>query len=549
MIKKEIFALGFIFFLLITLNSCFKGDKVDLIIHNARVHTMNQSNDIAEALAVHNGKIVEVGPEREILNRYRAVKTINARKKDVFPGFHDGHSHILSLAKQKLSADLTGSGSYYEMLLKLEKFQSKNELDFLTGRGWDQSLWDDNELPTNELLNERFPDIPVALTRVDGHAMLINDTLLKLSGLDTIQTIKGGEVIFENNKPTGLILDNAIEIISKLTPAPEKSLLKDKIKEVENELLAYGITQIHEAGIHHKELELLIEMYDNNKLNINIYGMLFPTKENMSFVEENGHYRNSNFSVRSFKILLDGALGSRGACLLHPYNDAENKFGLRLVNDEELDEIAEFAIHHDYQLNAHCIGDSANRVLLNLMKNKLEGKADHRWRVEHAQVIHPEDIKLFNEVGAIPSVQPTHATSDYRWAEKRLGLERLNSSAYKYKTLFDARNMIVLGTDFPVEDIDPFATIHAAVQRKDRENAPENGFLTEEALSLRETLQGMTLWASYGSFDESNSGTLEKGKKANLAIFDYPVKSEPKYKANYAIYTIIDGKVVYSMDL
>lgn len=549
MIKKEFFVFGFISLLLMSLSGCFKGDKVDMIIHNARVHTMNQSNDIGEALAIHNGKIIEVGPEREILNRYRAEKTINARKKDVFPGFHDGHSHILSLAKQKLSADLTGSGSYYEMLLKLEKFQSKNDLNFLTGRGWDQSLWDDDELPTNELLNERFPDTPVALTRVDGHAMLINDTLLKLSGLDTIKTIKGGEVIFENDKPTGLILDNAIEIISKLTPQPEKSHLKEKIKEVENELLAYGITHIHEAGIHHKDLELLIELYSNNELDINIYGMLFPTQKNLTFVEESGHYQNNNFSVRSFKILLDGALGSRGACLLHPYNDAENKFGLRLVNDDELDDIADFAIKHDYQLNAHCIGDSANRVLLNLMKNKLKGKADHRWRVEHAQVVHPEDIKLFNEVGAIPSVQPTHATSDYRWAESRLGTERLNSSAYKYKTLFDARNMIVLGTDFPVEDIDPFATIHAAVQRKDRENAPENGFLTDEALSLKETLQGMTLWASYGCFDESNSGTIEKGKKANLAIFDYPVKSEPNYKANYAVYTIIDGKVVYSMDL
>lgn len=535
-------------FLLITLSGCFKGEKVDLIIHNAQIHTMDNKLSVHEAMAVHNGEIIEIGPERSILNRFRADESINAEKKDVYPGFHDGHGHIMSLASQRLVADLTGSESYYEMLSRLEKFAQKKQPEFLVGRGWDQSLWGEDDLPTNKLLNERFPNIPVALTRVDGHAMLVNDAAFKLVGLDTISSVEGGKIIYENDTPTGLILDNAIDLVTeKLTKASDEALINE-ILTIQDELLAYGITHVHEAGIHYNDLQLLDKLASQNKLKIHIYAMLFTSEANKNFVKEEGIYKNNKLSVRSFKILMDGALGSRGACLLHPYSDMPNENGFLLTSVEEMKVHTDFAKEHGYQVNTHCIGDSSNRIMLNHIANLLNDTPDHRWRIEHAQVLHPDDFDLFTVSGAIPSVQPTHATSDQRWAEKRLGKERLENS-YAYKTLLNKRGVLVLGTDFPVEDFDPFATIHAAVQRKNIDNEPSTGFLTNEKLSMDDAMKGMTIWAAQGCFEEHQLGSLEKGKKATFTILDQPFGNTNNFKQNYAFKTFVSGACVFDMDL
>lgn len=537
-------------FLLITLSGCFKGEKVDLIIHNAQIHTMDNKLSVHEAMAVHNGEIIEIGPERSILNRFRADESINAEKKDVYPGFHDGHGHIMSLASQRLVADLTGSESYYEMLSRLEKFAQKKQPEFLVGRGWDQSLWGEEDLPTNELLNERFPNIPVALTRVDGHAMLVNDAAFKLVGLDTISSVEGGKIIYENDTPTptGLILDNAIDLVTAKIPRASDEALISEILTIQDELLAYGITHVHEAGIHYNDLQLLDKLASENKLKIHIYAMLFTSEANKNFVKEEGIYKNNKLSVRSFKILMDGALGSRGACLLHPYSDMPNEKGFLLTSVEEMKVHTDFAKEHGYQVNTHCIGDSSNRIMLNHIANLMNDTPDHRWRIEHAQVLHPDDFDLFTVSGAIPSVQPTHATSDQRWAEKRLGKERLENS-YAYKTLLNKRGVLVLGTDFPVEDFDPFATIHAAVQRKNTDNEPSTGFLTDEKLSMDDAMKGMTIWAAQGCFEEHQLGSLEKGKKATFTILDQPFGNTRNFKQNYAFKTFVSGACVFDMDL
>lgn len=537
-------------FLLITLSGCFKGEKVDLIIHNAQIHTMDNKLSVHEAMAVHNGEIIEIGPERSILNRFRADESINAEKKDVYPGFHDGHGHIMSLASQRLVADLTGSESYYEMLSRLEKFAQKKQPEFLVGRGWDQSLWGEEDLPTNELLNERFPNIPVALTRVDGHAMLVNDAAFKLVGLDTISSVEGGKIIYENDTPTptGLILDNAIDLVTAKIPRASDEALISEILTIQDELLAYGITHVHEAGIHYNDLQLLDKLASENKLKIHIYAMLFTSEANKNFVIEEGIYKNNKLSVRSFKILMDGALGSRGACLLHPYSDMPNEKGFLLTSVEEMKVHTDFAKEHGYQVNTHCIGDSSNRIMLNHIANLMNDTPDHRWRIEHAQVLHPDDFDLFTVSGAIPSVQPTHATSDQRWAEKRLGKERLENS-YAYKTLLNKRGVLVLGTDFPVEDFDPFATIHAAVQRKNTDNEPSTGFLTDEKLSMDDAMKGMTIWAAQGCFEEHQLGSLEKGKKATFTILDQPFGNTRNFKQNYAFKTFVSGACVFDMDL
>jgi predicted amidohydrolase YtcJ len=537
----------FILFILFALNSCFKGEQVDIVIHNAKIHTMNQEESIEEALAIKNGEIVAVGSEREILNRFHADQFINAEKKDVIPGFHDGHGHIMSYAKQKLICNLNGTTSYYDMLMRLEEFHEKNPSAFLMGRGWDQSLWEDQKMPDNKLLNERFPDIPVAVTRVDGHAMLINDVLLNLSGLDTLRKVPGGKVVTIDGFPTGLIIDNAIDVIKKILPKPSKEDLQEKIKEIEKELFSYGITHVHEAGVFEDDRDLLIEMYREGELNINTYLMLFPSVKNKLFIRNEGRFQEGNLSIRSIKILLDGSLGSHGACMLDPYSDNPHSHGLRLLSDSMLHDVAVFARNNQYQLNAHCIGDSANRTMLNKAMEVISEEADHRWRIEHAQVIHLDDIPLFAKSGIIPSIQPTHATSDYRWAKEHIGDKRLKA-AYAYRKLLESRGMIVIGTDFPIENVDPFATIHAAVQRKNIQNEPVEGFLKSEALTLSQTIKGMTLWSAYGCFEEANVGSLEKGKKANIAILDYPLTSQPNFQHNYAFMTIIDGNIVYTAE-
>lgn len=532
---------------MLILNACYKGKSVDLIIHNAQIHVINDQLEMGEAMAVKDGKIIEVGPERQILNKYSATTIINAQNKDVFPGFHDAHGHIMSLAKQKLNADLRDTRSYYEMIATLEKHQSKTAQSILIGRGWDQSLWGEEEMPNNTLLNESFPNIPVALTRIDGHAMLINQAMMDFIGIADTTKVKGGDILKSEGKLTGILLDYALDLVNNKLPKPKKEDLKNAILEIQEDLLAAGITHVHEAGLNSKERDLFIELADKKALSIYVYAMLFPTSENMDFAKKNGHYKNNHLSIRSFKVIADGALGSHGACMISPYSDDASTFGMLLKTPEEIQEIFIKAKELNYQVNSHCIGDSANRTVLQLIDTLMKQTPDHRWRIEHAQIIQPNDFKLFSSSGALPSVQPTHATSDQRWAEQHIGKERLENGAYAYKSLHEQSGMILFGTDFPIENYDPFGTIHAAVQRKNTENEPLQGFLKEEAVSLEVTLKAMTLWAAYGCFEEGQVGSLEKGKQANIVIFDQAVKSTASFLPNYSWLTIVDGNIVFDM--
>ena len=518
-----------------------------MIVHNAKVHIMNDNLDMAEAFAVLDGKIVEVGPERQIMNKYRADIVINAKLRDVFPGFHDAHGHIMSYARQKLNADLRNSRSYYEMISLLEKHQSKTQQEVIIGRGWDQSLWGEKILPNDSLLNVAFPNTPVALTRIDGHAMLINKAMRDFAGISDTTTISGGEFVKENGVLTGILLDNALNFINKKIPQPKEEDLVAAFMEVQDELLAAGITWVHEAGITELERNLLMKLAKNDELKINVYAMLLPSPGNLVFAYENGFYKKGKLSIRSFKIIADGALGSYGACLLHPYSDNPNTNGMLIRSLEEIQNLAVTIKKTGYQLNTHCIGDSANRIMLQMIDTLMQDEIEHRWRIEHAQVISPDDMDLVSKTDVLPSVQPTHATSDQRWAENRLGSERLNHGAYAYKTLQEQAGMILFGTDFPIESYDPFATIHAAVQRKNIEDKPIGGFIKDEAVSFDNTLKAMTVWAAYGCFEESNEGTIERGKSATFVVFDQPVESKANYLPNYSWVTVINGEIMFDM--
>lgn len=551
---------------LLLLQSCMKGESADLVIHNAKVHTMEDADKVYDAIAIKDGKIIEVGSERQILNKYSAEKYIDAASKDVYPGFTDAHGHILSYARQKLSVNLVGCKSYDEMLVRIEKYQSKHNRKFIIGRGWDQSRWKADDMPLNDRLNLLFPDIPVCLFRIDGHALLANNYLIEKS--DVLEKFKndeelnqGGYIISRTYTepdimsrlprsfeiPTGVFVDNAMNPILDILPDFPKEELNEAILEIQEELFSYGVTGVHEAGLKHNEVQLIEELIEENSLSLNIYGMLLPTEKNIAFAKEKGIYQKDNLTIRSFKVYGDGALGSRGAFLKEAYNDKHDHHGYLTTSLNRMKEIAKMCEATGYQMNTHAIGDSTNRVMLELYQNIYAVTPDHRWRIEHAQIVDPLDFNLFAEAGVFPSVQPTHATSDQRWAESRVGKERLEGS-YAYRSLLNQFGMIAIGTDFPVELTDPFLTIHSAVNRKNAEGIPGNGFLASESITLDQCLRGMTIWAAFAAFQENELGTLEKGKDATLVIFEKPVSASGEFFNNFATTTIINGEIVYTVE-
>ncbi len=554
--------------LLIAFSSCMKGESADLVIHNAAIHLMDDQNTISEAIAIKDGKILEVGPERQILNKYSAEEYIDANQREVYPGLTDAHAHILSYARQKLSVNLVGCKSFDEMLVRIEKYQNKHERPFIIGRGWDQSLWGD-EMPTNEQLNRLFPNIPVCLFRIDGHALLANDLLIEKSDVikkfhENSELFNGGYYEVNSKKtdfldgknissyqyiniPTGVFVDNAMNPILDILPDFPEEELEKAILEVQDELLMYGITGVHEAGLQLNEVRLLEKLMESNKFHLNIYGMLLPTEENISFAKQNGIYKNHGLLIRSFKVYGDGALGSRGAFLKHTYSDKHDHHGYLTTSIKRMKDIAVLCEETGYQMNTHAIGDSTNRLMLELYQDIFEKNPDHRWRIEHAQIVDPNDFNLFAKAGVFPSVQPTHATSDQKWAVSRLGEKRMKG-AYAYKSLMNQFGMIAIGTDFPVELTDPYLTIHAAVNRKNSENYPSNGFQIEEKISLEQCLKGMTIWAAFAAFQENELGTLEKGKDATLFIAESPIRASDSYNPNFAYSTFINGKKVYSIE-
>lgn len=537
----------FLFILVVLLAGCMKSQNADLVIHNAIIHSMDDNNKTYEALAIRDGKIVELGPERQILNKYASEKTIDAGGREIYPGFIDAHGHLLPYADMKLGVNLYGSRSMSEVLVRTEKYADKSSRPFVIGHGWDQSMWNDDALPDNEKLNTLFPDIPVCLYRVDGHAVLANQAALDKAKIHAETTIFGGEVVTKDGKCTGLLLDRAMDSMTLILPPYSQKERIEALMEIQDELLQYGVVSVHEAGIEHKDIALFKHVAKNGQLKLEVHGMLRNSIENRAFVEKNGKVHWGNFYISSFKMFADGALGSRGALLKKPYADRHDHLGIQTTGIEDMRNLAKFCLRHDYQLNTHAIGDSSNSILLHLYKMAFEEKKDHRWRIEHAQVIDPKDFYLFADYGVFPSVQPTHAISDMRWAENRLGQERMRG-AYAYQSLLNQTGILALGTDFPFDRINPFLTIFAATQRKNTDNQPTNGFQINEALSLNDCLRGMTRWAAFACFREKETGSLEKGKEATLIMLEKPLDGGTTFRENFSLLTVIRGKIEYYVD-
>lgn len=539
-----------LFFLVIISFFSFRNDfkkNVDTIIYNGIVYTVNSKFDKVQAFAVSDGKIVEVGTNESILKKYAAKEMIDAKGKAVYPGFIDAHAHFVGYGQSLFQVDLFGANSFDEVLERVKQFAAEHPNEtWIRGRGWDQNKFPGKAFPTNEKLNQLFPDNPVLLTRVDGHAAIANQKAFELTGVKPGQSLTGGEVETKNGKLTGILVDNAVDLVGDKIPSSTKEDYIKWLTSAEKNCFAQGLTTITDCGLMYQEAEGIDQLQKAGVLNIRMYIMLSDNPENFSRYLKRGPYKTDKLYIKGFKFYADGALGSRGACLLQPYSDRKNWYGFLLSNKNHYDSMAKILANTDFQMCTHAIGDSANREILNVYNRALKGKNDKRWRIEHAQVINQNDFNLFGKANIVPSVQPTHATSDMYWAQDRLGSERVKG-AYAYKQLLQQNGWIPLGTDFPVEDISPFKTFLAAVFRKDAKGFPAKGFQKENALSREETLRGMTIWAAKADFLEKEVGSIEVGKKADFIILDKDLMKidEKEILKTNVVFTFLGGKKVY----
>lgn len=509
--------------------SCEKT-KVDLIVHNANVYTVDNQFSKAEAFAVKDGKFVAIGSDRNILRHYYATQTLDAQGQSIYPGFIDGHCHFVGYGETKVRyADLNGCKSFEEVLERLEKHNENNDSEWLLGRGWDQNLWDDKSFPENIELNRRFPDKKVLITRVDGHAVLVSDNVLKIIGLDRANRI--------DVKQGGILLDNAADMAKSIVPSLNNQQRIKALKIAQRDCFKYGLTGVTDAGLDIRSIALLDSLQQKGVLKMKINAMVNPDDETMDYFMKFGIIEKERLTVRSVKIYADGALGSRGARLLEPYSDAPETSGLFVENEDFYDHVCEKAYNAGYQVCCHAIGDAGVRMILNEYAKFLKDENDLRWRIEHSQVVDAQDFALYKEYNIIPSIQATHCTSDMPWAEERLGSERVKN-AYAYKTLLAQNGWLINGTDFPIEHISPIKTFYSSVARK---------YLTENKLTREEALKSMTIWAAKGYFVESRKGSIEIGKEADFVILSADIMTieDEKIPEVKVMNTFIDGEMVY----
>jgi predicted amidohydrolase YtcJ len=537
MIKKTLL------FLILVLTSC--SEQVDLIVYNAEVYTVDNNNNKATSFAVKDGKFIYVGDD-SITSKYSSSNIINAEGLPVYPGFIDSHAHFYNLGFFNDQVNLKETKSFEEVLKRVMEFNNSNDKDFIIGRGWDQNDWVNKSFPTNKLLNEEFPDKAIVLRRIDGHAYLVNDFALNLAGIDKSSNIEGGEFVKSNGKLTGVLIDNAMRLIDDIIPDPTKEESVKALISAQEIAFENGLTTISEAGISREQIELIDSLQKTGVLKIKIYAMIENNLEDVDYYLEQGPYKTDKLNVRSVKVYADGALGSRGASMIDEYSDRRGYFGIIRTPIDSINSLAFKLAGTKFQMNTHAIGDNANRIVLNAYRDALVNYRDPRWRIEHAQVINEKDIDLFN-LKIIPSVQPTHATSDMYWLYDRVGKERA-SLAYAYKELLERSGVIPFGTDFPVEDISPIMTFYSAVVRKDLNGYPDDGFQMENSISRGDALYAMTIHGAYSNFEEDEKGSIEVGKSADFIILDNDLmkSTEIRIPSTNIVATFIDGELVFN---
>lgn len=496
------------------------------MVFNATVHTVDADNPVAQAFAVRDGRFLKAGTTAEILEAYQGAEQLDAGGQVIVPGLIDAHCHFYGLGLNEEAVDLVGTGSFEEVLEKVVAFARENPATHIYGRGWDQNDWEVKEFPDKTELDRLFPQTPVALERVDGHALLVNQKALDLGGITANTRVPGGEVVLKDGEPSGVLVDSPMDLVMSRWPEPSRDQQIRALKRAEEICFSHGLTTVNDAGLSPDIIGLIDSLQQSGDLAIRVYAMVSNTPENLDVLLDRGILKTDRLNVRSVKVYADGALGSRGATLKAPYSDKPGHFGAMITPAYELEALAERLAAAGFQMNTHAIGDSANVAVLRAYRKALAGAEDPRWKVEHAQILDTADLAYFGPK-VLPSVQPTHATSDMYWAEDRLGTHRM-PGAYAFAKLLKASGRVALGTDFPVEQVNPMLTFYAAVARKDSNGYPEGGFQMEDALSREDALKGMTLWAAYSNFEEGEKGSIAPGKWADFTLLDADLMTAPE---------------------
>jgi len=558
--------------ILVLFNSCSSEEPVELIITNGHIETMDQDSKVVEALAVSDGKIIYLGENEGAL----ALKTsntqfIDASNQFVMPGFIEGHGHFSGLGSSLMNLNFLKSKNWNEIVKAVEeKVQTAEDGEWIIGRGWHQEKWNEdlaNEVhgyPFHDALSKISPNNPVMLTHASGHGLFANENAMKLSGIskETGNPVGGEIVRGPQGEAIGMFEERAMvlirakyqEYINSLSQEDLTDRWYEGIEKAMEECISNGITSFQDAGSSFVELERYEEMANEGELDLRLWAMLRHSSETMKgnlsgfpIIDEGDGF----FTCRAIKTELDGALGSYGAWLLKQYSDKQDFHGQNTTTIEEMDKIAELCIKHDMQLCVHAIGDRANREVLDVVEQKyaIHGSdKDRRWRIEHAQHLHPQDIPRFKELNVIASMQGVHCTSDAPFVTKRLGKLRAMQGAYAWRSLLDAGAVVLNGTDAPVEDVNPLESFYATVTRTRSDNGFE--FFPEQSLTRREALHSYTLANAYGAFEEEQKGSLELGKYADITILNKNLMSCPASEILDASvqYTIIDGKIKYQQN-
>ena len=513
------------------LTGCSEPEQPDtLLIDNIQGYSFNNQRELFNfsAMAIRDGKVLATG-DSEIAANYPRAEKFDGQGKTLIPGIIDAHGHVSSLGFTLLSIDVRGLASAQQAAEKVASYAAEQpQLQWIKGRGWNQVLWPDQQFPTAALLDQFIDDRPVWLNRVDGHAGWANSAAMKAAGIDkNTLSPAGGEILRDaDGNPTGVFIDNAMDLIAQAVPKPTADEITAALDTVSKHLLKLGITSTHDAGVSATEHALYRELADSGAMQVRLYGMISSTDPELEQILAAGHSLGSNdmYSARSIKIYTDGALGSRGAALIEPYQDRPDHSGLLLTSAEQLRQLFSLATKAEFQVAIHAIGDKGNRIALDEIEHAYNtvGGRHLRHRIEHSQVVALSDLPRFKSLDVTPSMQPTHATSDMNMAEDRIGAERLKG-AYAWRSFLNQGSRVVSGSDFPVELAAPFDGIHAAVTRQNKANQPEGGWIAEEAMTIKETMRSFSIDAAWAAHQEDRLGGLTPGKWADFILLDQDI--------------------------
>lgn len=514
--------------------------RVDFILYNATIYTVDSNFSIQHAMVIDDGHIIACG-SNDLVKNYQADSVWNANGLFIYPGFIDAHCHFSGYAMSKSQISLAACNTWKEVVSALKRGEKKNLTTWIQARQWDETRSKDGLLVTKEALDREFPDIPVSIMRIDGHSMLCNSKALDKAGITVQSLINGKKPEQRDGQLTGWVRDELMEELLNHIPEPGEEEALDYLRETEIEFFKEGVTSFVDCMVENSWMHHVMKAYEEHRIQIHGNYVLTSSSKNLNEFLSKGKINTQAYSICGFKVFADGTLGSKSAAMLENYEHSKGK-GQLIVSRDSLMHLAQQIYASDFQLMVHAIGDSSNRMVLQGLSNILKDKNNRRWRLEHAQVVKAQDKHLFGEYSIIPSVQPSHALSDMRWLYDRIGKLR-GKDAYAYQDLLNENGWLALGTDFPVEPLNPIRTFCAAVFRKNEKNEPKGGFQMENALSRKDALRGMTIWAARSVFDDKLRGSLENGKVANFVVLPIDLMKAdigPLY-SSHIIRTYVNG--------